>query len=231
MLLAIDTATATASVSLYDGSVVAECTWQAGQDHTRQLLPRVHLLLEMTGRSTRELTAVGVSLGPGSYNGLRVGLATAKAICFSLGIPIIGIETLRVTAYAFRLTGRPIRPLYHAGMGEVATGLYRARGEVFATLEEPHLTALADALAMSPPDTVFCGELRPEWCQLIAERFGGESVLVRPAEGVRRAGYLAELAWQQLQAGRVDDAVTLQPLYLRRPQITAARPRSTGGQR
>src|SRR5262249_88991 len=112
VLLAIDTSTALASVALYDGRVLAEATSIAGQDHSRQLLPRIEDLLGAVQRSKSDLTALGVALGPGSFNGLRVGIATAKALAFARGLPIVGIETLRVTAYPFRRAGRPIRPLY-----------------------------------------------------------------------------------------------------------------------
>lgn len=220
MLLAIDTATAVASVSLYQDRVLAETTWIAGQDHTRELLPQVERILLLTGCTTADLTAVGVGLGPGSFNGLRVGIATAKSVSLALGIPIVGIETPRALAYQFRLTFRPIRPLSNAGLGEVATGLYQASDRLFATLEEPRISSLEAALDASPSDTLFCGELRPEWREAIVARFGEDSVLPWPAEGLRRAGYLAELAWQQLQAGIVSDTATVQPLYLRRPAIS-----------
>lgn len=220
MLLAIDTATAIASVSLYQGTVLAETTWNAGRDHTRELLPRVGELLGLAGRTVDDIAAVGVSLGPGSFNGLRVGIATAKAISLARDIPIIGIETLRAMAYQFRVAARPVRPLYSAGLGEIATGLYQANDGLFATLEEPRLTTLDVALADSPADTLFCGELRPEWCEVIVARFGRQRSLPDPAENLRRAGYLAELAWQQWQAGIVGDAATLQPIYLRRPAIS-----------
>lgn len=220
MLLAIDTATAISSVCLYQDKVLGEVTWVAGQDHTRELLPQISRMLALAGRSTADLTAVGVGLGPGSFNGLRVGIATAKAICLARDIPIVGIDTPRALAYQFRLTFRPIRPLSNAGLGEVATGLYQASDQLFATIEEPHLASLDAALNQSPPDTLFCGELRPEWREAIVARFGEDGVLPRPAEDLRRAGYLAELAWHQLRAGIVSDAATLQPLYLRRPAIS-----------
>jgi tRNA threonylcarbamoyladenosine biosynthesis protein TsaB len=218
VLLAIDTSTALASVALYDGRVLAEATWIAGQDHSRQLLPRIEDLLGAVQRSKADLTAVGVALGPGSFNGLRVGITTAKALAFARGLPIVGIETLRVTAYPFRLAGRPIRPLYDAGRDEVATGLYQASAMKLATLEEPRIATLDDALDASPSSTFFCGELRPAWREKIADRFGPERV-ARPAEAPRRAGYLAELAWEQVRAGAGDAVATLQPIYLRRPPV------------
>ncbi len=231
MLLAIDTSTAIASVALYDERVLFESTWLAGQDHSRQLLPRVVEALRAIGRSVTEIRAVGVALGPGSFNGLRVGISTAKAICLANRLPIVGVETLRSIAYQYRLTGRPIRPLYAAGRDELATGLYQARGDSFLTLEEPRHSTIAEAIGESPPDVLFCGEIKPAWREVIlAEpRFANWLwQLPGPAEAIRRAGYLAELAWQRWQAGLVDDVATLQPLYLRRPTITL-RARAIGG--
>ncbi len=228
MLLAIDTSTSVASVALYRDGVRAETTWVAGADHTRQLLPRIQDLLATLGLTPADLTAVGVAIGPGSFNGLRVGVATAKAICTALDRPIVGVETLRATAYQYRLTERPIRPLFDAGRGEVTTGLYQANDEIFGTLEEPRITTLEEALAASPVETLFCGELRPTWCERITAHVGPpRRRLARwpdPAESARRAGYLAELAWQALRAGLLDDVATLQPLYLRRPPVSGGSP-------
>jgi tRNA threonylcarbamoyladenosine biosynthesis protein TsaB len=221
VLLAIDTSTAVASVALYDGRVLAEATWIAGADHSRQLLPRVADLLHAAGRTRADLTALGVAVGPGSFNGLRVGIATAKAIAEARGLPIAGVDTLLTAAYPFRATGRPIRPLYDAGRGEVATGLYQAGPQGFTVREEPRITALEGALDASPADSLFCGELRPSWREAIARRFGPAS-LVRPAEEPRRAGYLAELAWERILVKGPDDVATLQPIYLRRPSIAGA---------
>src|SRR5438046_1789332 len=75
VLLAIDTSTALASIALYDHRVLAETTWLAGAEHSRQLLPQVQGLLAMLGNSVADLTGLGVALGPGSFNGLRVGIA------------------------------------------------------------------------------------------------------------------------------------------------------------
>lgn len=219
MLLAIDTSTSQASIALYRDAVLAEASWLAGREQTRELLPEIQHLLRLVGGKVRDLTAIGVALGPGGFNGLRVGLATAKAIAAADGLPIVGIETPRADAYQHRLTFRPIRPLYDAGRGEVATGLYKAADELFSTLEEPRITTLDETLNASPPDTLFCGELTPEWCQKIQERFGPDGHIVRPAGAVRRAGYLAELAAQLVVAGILDNPATLQPIYLRRPPI------------
>ncbi len=100
MQIAIDTSTDTASLALVqDSEMQAELTWRCGQNHTIQLLPQLAHLLKQTGLSLQSASCIIVARGPGSYNGLRVGISTAKGLAFSLDIPIIGISTLEVEAY------------------------------------------------------------------------------------------------------------------------------------
>ncbi len=81
MQLAIDTSTDTASIALVeDGGLLAEHTWRSGQNHTRQLLPRLSYLLTGAGADVHNVSAVFVATGPGSFNGLRVGVSTAKGL-------------------------------------------------------------------------------------------------------------------------------------------------------
>ena len=100
MYVAIDTSTETATLALVrDGMVLTEMTWRSGQNHTTQLLPNLNSLFKLTGTSPELLTGVIVGKGPGSFNGLRVGVGIAKGLAFSLNIPIIGINSLEVEAY------------------------------------------------------------------------------------------------------------------------------------
>lgn len=128
MQLAIDTSTENASIAMAQGSaVIFELTWKCGQNHTAQLLPRLSFLLERHKIDMKALDAIFVALGPGSFNGIRVGLSTAKGFAVSLAIPVIGISTLSAQAYPHSLTGLPICAIFNAGRGEVATATYEVR--------------------------------------------------------------------------------------------------------
>lgn len=223
MLLAIDTSSSVAGVALYGERVAGECTWLAHQDHTRQLLPQVFNLLGTQGLKPADLTGIGVALGPGSFNGLRVGVAAAKALAFSLHIPMAGIGTLEAMAYQHKHAGVPVRPILDAGRGQASTALYRAEGEQWVEDEPPHLVDPPDLVALVQSRTMLVGEWRPQWLQALEEARTDLLIVPTPAFNVRRAGFLAELAWMRLQAGRADDPATLQPLYLRKPAITVSR--------
>ena len=247
MLLAIDTSTSVASVALYgrlapdreQTGVLAEITWRAGQRHTTQLLPRVEQMLADAGAALANLVGVGVALGPGSFNGIRVGVSTAKLLAVSLGVPLVGVSTLAATAFAHResaamaslASGRPgwIRPIDDAGRGQISTALYRVERDARSLqpgdqleVEAPHIAELADVIsdaASRDGAVLVCGEVRAEWAAELTRQAPAGVVIASPSATFRRAGALAALCWQHYQAGHADDPATLQAIYLRRPPV------------
>ena len=126
MELAIDTSTDFATIGLSrEGETIAELAWRSGQNHTTELVPSIVRLLNHTKLDPQSLGAVFVAKGPGSFNGLRVGMSTAKGLAFALRIPLIGIVTLEIEAYPFGFTRLPLCPIHNAGRGEIAAALYQ----------------------------------------------------------------------------------------------------------
>jgi tRNA threonylcarbamoyl adenosine modification protein YeaZ len=226
--LSIDTATDTASVAISrEGKPIAEISWYAGQNHTVNLMPNALHLFKLTGKELNKIDAVFVSLGPGSYNGLRAGLSAAKGLALSLNIRLVGIGTLDVVAYPYADTGLPICVIHDAGRGEIATATYRMLDTGWHKLIEEHITTL-DALCKTiDTKTILCGqfsgfpETQPDPAEFIAVQLGDLAVIREIT--LRRAGYLAELGWRRLERSESDDIATLQPLYMRRPAITKPR--------
>ena len=219
--MAIDTSTNTASLALVqDSQVLAELTWHCGQNHTIELLPQLVHLLNQTKLSLQSLNGVIVARGPGSFNGLRVGISTAKGLAFSLGIPIVGISTLEVEAYQHAETGLPICPIFNAGRGEIATAMYQKKYNKWLRLATEHITTVDALCVQITTKTIFCGEFIPSVATQLREQLRQRAIIPPPATRLRRAGFLAELGQQQLAAGNYDNLATLQPLYLRRPPIT-----------
>jgi tRNA threonylcarbamoyl adenosine modification protein YeaZ len=221
MQLAIDTSTDTASLALVqDDEVLAELTWRCGRNHSTQLLPQLSHLLNQTGLSLQSANCIIVARGPGSYNGLRVGISTAKGLAFSLGIPIIGISTLEVEAYQHAETGLPVCPIFNAGRTEIATATYQRKGNQWCQLTAEHLTTVDALCSGITTKTVFCGEFIPSIAAELRKRLRQKAIILSPAAGLRRAGFLAELGLKRLRADDYDNPATLQPLYLRGPSIT-----------
>jgi tRNA threonylcarbamoyl adenosine modification protein YeaZ len=220
MELAIDTSTDFCSIGLSrEGEIMAELTWHTRQNHTVELVPNIDRLLDQNNTGSRDLTAIFVARGPGSFNGLRVGMSTAKGLAFSLGIPIVAIGTLEVEAYPFAFTGLPVCPVHNAGRGEIATALYR-QDDVWRCLTAEHITTVDVLCRQTKRKTVFCGEIPPPVIEALKKKLEKYAIIPEAAFRLRHAGYLSVLAWQRQKKGLVDDAASLQPLYLRQPPIT-----------
>lgn len=238
LLLAIDTSTRFAGVALScEGQLLAEYTWQAGTNHTRQLIPVIKAVLQENQARLEDVGVIAVASGPGSFNGLRVGMATAKAFARTLGVPLVAVGTLEVEAYPHAAFPGAICPVHDAGRGDLAWALYRgdadervmpspsaplrinsakhlaAERERWHCLREPAITKPQELIEAIQKPTLLCGE-PPEWAM---GELKNHAVTVSPAASVRRAASLAELGWHRHQAGDHADVATLSPLYLRRP--------------
>jgi tRNA threonylcarbamoyl adenosine modification protein YeaZ len=224
MILAIDASTDNASLALVqEGRVLAEANWRCEQNHSVELLPRLARLLDEAKADIKSVSAVIVARGPGSFNGLRVGISTAKGLAFSLGIPIVGIGSLEVVAYEHAETGLPVCPVFNAGRGEIAAAVYQNKDSNWSQLVAEHITTVDTLCSGINSKTIFCGEFVSQIAGELKKRLKEKAVIA--ATNPPRARLLAELGKRRLDAGDYDDVATLQPLYLRRPAITQAKHR------
>ena len=131
MLLAINTSTPQFSIALLrkTGSLLAEQIVSAPSRNFQALVPAFHNLLKASGADPKDLSAVAVAVGPGSFTGLRVGIALAKGLCQGLGIPIIGVSSLEALASQCVDASIPICPLIDSRRGEVFTALFHRSRE------------------------------------------------------------------------------------------------------
>ncbi len=221
MQLAIDTSTDTASLAIVqDSEVLVELTWRCEQNHSTQLLPRLTTLLNQSKLDIQSTSGIIVARGPGSFNGLRVGISTTKGLAFSLGIPIVGISSLEAEAYQHAETGLPVCPIFNAGRGEIATAIYQKKHNEWRQLIAEHITTVETLCSQITTKTMFCREFIPLISTQLRQQLKQKAVIPSPATELRRASFLAELGLNRLKAVDYDNPATLQPLYLRRPAIT-----------
>jgi tRNA threonylcarbamoyl adenosine modification protein YeaZ len=226
MELAIDTSSGIASVALSrEGELLASLTWQTAQNHTTELLPNLICLLQQARVQLDSVDAIIVAKGPGSFNGLRVGISTAKGLASALDIPLLGVNTLESEAYPFAFIGLPLRPIHKAGGDEIATGLYRQKDNEWQCLEPENLTTVKGLLHRIKQKTLFCGEIPPDLVRELQQNLGKNAIISQSTD-LFRVRSLVTLGWQKLSKGQQDDRVTLQPLYLRSPHITKPRDRA-----
>lgn len=223
MELSIDTSTNWGGVALSrEGDLVAELTWNVGQNHTLELLPAIKRVLQTAKTDIKNLSAVFVAKGPGSYNGLRAGISSAKGLVVALNIPLAAVSTLEIEAYAFAFTDLPLCPLHDAGRGEIAAALYRSDGS-WQCIREAYLTTIENLAADTGLKTLFCGEIPEQYITQLKEALGDKAIIPEMLDCRRRPSCLAALGWQRLKAGSADDPATLQPIYLRQPPITKSK--------
>ena len=212
MILAIDTATDMLGAALSDGEAVLwESAWLAHQRHTVTLGPLVAQALATLGLSAESVRAVGVTLGPGSFTALRVGLAFAQGFALGHRIPVVGVPTLEVLAYAQPKSDHVLAAVLQAGRARVAAGLYRWQSRAWRAEGEALSFTMAELVAWLPRGTIVVGELGRPLREVLAPR---RDLRVAPAAAaLRRAGYLAELTGLRLRDG-LPDAAPLVPIYL-----------------
>lgn len=212
MILALDTSTAIASVALYDGSVSGEVTWRSGRGHSVELLAQASALMRLRRVEPAQLTAVAVAIGPGSYTGLRVGLAAGKGLCLALGIPMVGVCSLDILAEAQREACLPVRPLLDAGRHRFATALYRRQNGELRRVGPIEGRSLPEILEGIAEETLLCGDVGE---LATGETSGNRPIrIASPASSLRRAGYLAEIGWRRYQQGELQDARQVEAFYL-----------------
>ena len=214
LLLAVDTSTQIASIALYDGvSVRAEMTWESLGHHTTELALQVAAMLDQANVQASALSGLAVALGPGSFMGLRIGMALVKGLAMARAIPLVGVPTLDVTAYAVRYRRTTLYATLQAGRGRICAAPYRWHRGGWRSAGEVILTTWEELVEGAEEGATFCGEL--DACGLEALLGRGTRIgIVSAAKRLRRAGYLAELGWKRLLRGEQDNLSTLQPIYL-----------------
>lgn len=225
--ICLDTATDMASVALLqDGKVRAELCWRVGRGSTGRLTAQLRELAAECGYDLAATNIICVCTGPGSFNGIRAGMATAFGLSVGYGAPVYGTPALDVLAFQHAERAPAQRVVLPAGRGLFYSALFGTRGGRWRRLSAYTISNLDVLAEESPARCVWCGTLTEEEVELLSELLGGARRWAPPALNVRRASFLLPLALAEAMAGAPGTPPAVQPLYLRRPSIT--RPRTAG---
>ncbi|MCX7624696.1 MAG: tRNA (adenosine(37)-N6)-threonylcarbamoyltransferase complex dimerization subunit type 1 TsaB [Candidatus Sumerlaeaceae bacterium] len=229
MILGLESSGRTGGVALVDEQgvrVTAMVTSRAL--YSQRLLPSVDWALQRVGASPKDLKGIAVSLGPGSFTGLRVGLSTAKGLALAHNLPLVGVPTLEALALRAAVAGLPNRictvigdrfEQLYAALYEVrppsasSTSSYGNCPEIVA-LKNPQACPWQTACEWVTLPTVFAGDaavaFRDKWKEALGERF----VLAPVARAVPSAEEIAMLGARRIERGERDSLATLEPLYV-----------------
>lgn len=220
----LDSAAGTAAIALVQhGEVVAEQAWRTGMAHTRQLTARLRGLAAESGFDLRGADLICVCTGPGSFNGIRTGMATAFGLALGLGVSVYGISALDLLAFPHADRAPAQRALIPAGRGEFYSALFGTRGGRWRRLSDYILSDLETLAEESPAKCLWCGSLDEHDVERLAGLLGGSRRILMPPHNLRRAAYLLPLGLAAAVAGAPATPETVRPLYLRRPAITTPR--------
>ncbi len=221
VLLAIDTATRSLGLALYDGkTLLSEQMWMAGNQHNALLAPSIQQALSICELTTTDLTAVAVTYGPGSYTGLRIGVAFAKGMAAAAHIPLIGVSTLDVLAAPQPISTKfHLLCVVHAGRGRVIASQYVTKKGKWVVEVAPAITEWEALLSSLQHPTLLTGELDEAAFSAIQSANLDHLVIVPPALRSRRSGILAEEAWRRWHTYKEADYSpdSVMPIYLSAP--------------
>ena len=231
-ILGIDTSTPIGSVALIDGEhIVAEHTLNIVQAHSSRLMPAIDTVLKWGDITAAELDGCAVGTGPGSFTGIRIGIATIKSLCYALDKPIVGVSTLEAIAYNLRWNEGLICPILDARRNEVYGAIFRGGDEwqrlsddsclpietFLASITESGEARLAEiengrALLLQ---CTFVGDGLETYADAVRATLGEEIRFADAIFNVPRGATIAHLGAQRLQNRDSDNYWTLVPNYVR----------------
>lgn len=226
-ILGIEASALVASVALVeDENVLAEYTINLKKTHSQTLMPMLETMVKDTEMDLNDIDAIAVSAGPGSFTGLRIGVASAKGLSMALKKPLVAVSGLDAMAYAFYKSNALICPIMDARRGEVYTGIYEFREE-FVTLLPPSAMPLSDVLEKLKEiagnrEIIFLGDGVPVHKELL-EHSPLSICFAKSYHNRQRAALIASLGLEYFKNGKAVATKDFEIEYLRKSQAERER--------
>ena len=228
MILAMDTSATAASVCLArEDKIIGECFVNTALTHSQTLIPMIEQLCRDSGALISDVEAIAVNTGPGSFTGVRIGVAAAKGLAFAKNLPCVAVSTLESMAYRFQGSDCVVCAVMDARCSQLYNAMFRVRGDEITRLCDDRAVALSD-LRLELEGTKERVVLVGDGAALCADEFGAslcveggtlQNVSLAPVQHrIQTAACTACAAFAKLSRGEVCTAEALMPAYLRLPQ-------------
>lgn len=225
-ILAFETSAKAASVALLqDGNLLGEYMQNSGQTHSRTVMQMAQDLLKNCDLSAKDVDAVACAAGPGSFTGVRIGLAAAKGFAWGREIPLVGVSTLEAMARTVAVADGVYCAAMDARRNQVYTALFQVENGVFRRLMDDSaisLEELGEKLSRIAGPKYLVGDGAALCCRSLSEQVP-QLYLLPEHLRMQRASGTALVAWKKLQAGEVLPAGSVTPNYLRLSQAERER--------
>ncbi|MGO9376925.1 MAG: tRNA (adenosine(37)-N6)-threonylcarbamoyltransferase complex dimerization subunit type 1 TsaB [Dissulfurispiraceae bacterium] len=218
-LLAVETATMLGGVAIMDGmTLVAESRINVKVTHSERLLNEIDHVLSVAGMDLGDIDAFGVSVGPGSFTGLRVGLSTIKGLVYATGKKFVAVPTLEAFAWNIPFSSYQVCPLLDARRKEVYGAIFRWSDNDFIRVVNEQAVKICNLLPRIELPTVFLGEGAILNRETIESTLGEKAFLGAPQHMVPSPANVAALCMRRAMTNNFSDAMTAVPAYLRRSE-------------
>ena len=220
-ILGIDTSTHSTSVCIIeDDKLICEYTVNTKKTHSQKLMVMIESMIKESDLNVSDIDAIAICIGPGSFTGLRISMATAKAIAQVRNLPIISVNSLESLAFNMNLCERIICPILDAQRNQVYTGKYKFENGEFKTLEDVNVVTideLVDELSKSNDEFIIVGEATT----LYKEKLGqlNNSYIASVSNNVSKASSLCAIAKSKFEKEiDIHNCYTINPMYIRKSQ-------------
>ena len=216
LILGIETSTKMCSVALSDnGKLLAVKEEGGAYSHAEKLTIFIQEILKEAGKSVQELDAVAVSKGPGSYTGLRIGVSTAKGLCYALGIPLIAVNTLQGMAKGVieikNVTNVLLAPMIAARRMEVYTALFDENNAIIKNITAEIIDENSFSSYLKTHKIIFFGDGAEKCADLLSN--SENAIFI--TEGCPSAQYVNQIAHQKFENNDFEDLAYFEPYYLK----------------
>jgi tRNA threonylcarbamoyladenosine biosynthesis protein TsaB len=222
-ILGIESSTKTGSVAIVsDDAVIAQYSLNIEVTHSERLMSTVDRVLTDTGMTLSQIDGYAVAIGPGSFTGLRIGLATVKGLALATGKPVAAIPTLKALAWNLPYAAYPVCPLLDARKKEVYAALYASNGTELKQLLPEQVIALSQLADTIQEQTIFTGEGAHLFRKEIVQFFGERALFAPRSAILPSAAAVAEIGLDMIKKNEQADPESLAPMYIRRPEAEVA---------
>jgi tRNA threonylcarbamoyladenosine biosynthesis protein TsaB len=218
-VLGIDTATMNSGIGVVEkGQVLADFRYDVKLTHSEVLLSFIDRLLRDLNLKLEDIDGFSISIGPGSFTGLRIGLATVKGLAFSSGKPVVGVPTLDALAFLSRGCRYPVVPIIDAKKYQIYAAVYHTQDNKIER-KTPYLVMdLEDLIKKLPEEVVFTGPKIEIFRSQLKKAMGKKAHFISGEKTLPSGAAVAYLGWQKLKENKKEDLSSLVPIYVRKSE-------------
>ena len=221
-ILGIDTSTKFCNLGLIeDEDILIEYTINGlRKKHSSILVPAIKNLLKTIDLKIEEINGIAVSMGPGSFTGLRIGLCVAKGLCYARSLPLLGIPTLEAMAFPFKEIPYLICPVLESKKDEIYDVVFRGGVSLHRVMDYKceDIQSLLARLSPLKEKIIFSGDGIKKYRDIIKNKIGKNALFIDSQLNFPVAASIAFLGLNKLKKGEEDNVSTLSPFYLRKSE-------------